>query len=1074
MAKGEKFMSEEFNGYYRFPTIYNDQIAFVAEDDIWVVSSSGGVARRLTTNVGEISDLTFSEDGKWIAFTGRDEGVPDVYIIPSTGGVPIRLTYLGANSKVLCWHDGKIIFSSNYTQPFKRITSLWEVDVEDKRKLKQLDFGIATEISFGKEKGIVLGRKTGDPARWKKYRGGTAGELLIDVEGNYNFRKLIDLKSNFANPIWIQDRIYFVSDHEDVANIYSCTVEGKDLKKHTYHNDFYVRNPKSDGNNIVYHAGSDIYILNLSTNVSEKVDIKYYSTLPQRNRKFVESTQYFEGFSISKDAENLISTHRGKSFYYNNWYGPVKQLGKESGVRYRLTTYLNLEDEEKAVTISDENNNEHIEVYDLKSGNLIDKVEEYDLGRVMNIVASPKDEEILLTNQRNELILIDLRNHKKIDVDKSTVGPINGYSFSPDGRWIAYSKFINSKQAAIMIFDKVKGEMHQVTEPILLDVDPVFDPDGKYLYFISYRIFNPIEDRLQMNAAFAKGTKPYLITLKKDFFSPFQEISKSENKEKGKDKEEEEEIKVDIDFDNIADRIIPFPVREERYVNIQAAKDKVFYTISTVSGVLEDEEDMLSEKHEKLTLKYYDLIEKEEKTYLEGISGFQISEDKEKIAILIDNGLRILKTSNPPSPEQEKECENKYTRKCGWIDFHRVNVEVQPLLEWRQMLCEAWRLQKFYFWNKDKLDEIEWDKILEKYYPLVERIATRTEFSDLIWEMQGELKSSHAYEMGGEYKPKPVYKIGYLGADLILDEDRNLYKISHIVKGDIWDEKNKPPLLGPGVEVKEGDYLLSINGIEIKDKIPNEILVNYSGKDVEIVVSNGDNIEHKRKYVVKTLKDETSLRYREWVEQNKKYVHEKTDSRIGYIHIPDMGYTGYAEFHRNFLSEVKYDGLIIDVRVNSGGFVSSMILDKLNRKFIGYDLSPYREAEAYQYDSVRGPMVAITNEFAGSDGDIFSHSFKLLKLGKLIGKRTWGGVIGIWPRNPLIDHTITTQPEMAFWFKDVGWDVENYGTDPDIEIDITPKDYKEKKDPQLDMAIEIVLQQLKEDPPIASKDIKKP
>jgi len=1067
-------MSKEFNGYYRFPTIYNDQIAYVAEDDIWMVSSSGGIARRLTTNVGEISDLTFSEDGKWIAFTGRDEGVPDIYIIPSTGGVPIRLTYLGANSKVLCWHNGKVIFSSNYTQPFKRITSLWEVNVEDKRKLKQLDFGIATEIAFGKEKGVVLGRKTGDLARWKKYRGGTAGELLIDIDGNYNFKKLLDLKSNFANPIWINDRIYFISDHEDVANIYSCTVEGKDLKKHTYHNDFYVRNPKSDGKNIVYHAGSDIYIYNLANNVSEKVNIKYYSTLPQRNRKFADPTEYFEGFSISKDAEKLITTHRGKSFYYNNWYGPVKQLGKENGVRYRLSTYLNLKDEEKAVTISDENNYEHIEVYDLETGELIKKIEQYDLGRVTDIVASPKDEEILLTNQRNELILIDLRNDKRTNIEKSSLGPINGFSFSPDGRWIAYSKFINSKQAAIMIFDKKKDEKHQVTEPVLLDVDPVFDPEGKYLYFLSYRIFNPIEDRFQMNLTFAKGTKPYLITLKKDILSPFQETVKNEGIEKESDKENEKEALVDIDFDNINQRILPFPVSEERYENIQAAKNKVFYTISQVNGVLEDEEDMLSEKHEKLTLKYFDFIEKEEKTFLEDISEFQISEDKEKVMVQTGDELRVLDISNPPSSEQEKECKNKYTRKYGWIDFQRINVEVQPLLEWKQMFCEAWRLQNFYFWSKEKLDEIKWNEIFENYYPLVDRITTRTEFSDLIWEMQGELKSSHAYEMGGEYKPKPVYKIGYLGADLTLDEDKNLYKISHIVNGDIWDEKNKPPLLGAGVEVTEGDYLLSINGIEIREKLPNELLVNYSGKDVEIVVSSSDNIEHKRKYIVKALKDETSLRYREWVEKNKKYVHEKTNSRIGYIHIPDMGYTGYAEFHRNFLSEVRYEGLIVDVRVNSGGFVSSMILDKLNRKFIGYDLSPFREAEAYQYDSVRGPMVAITNEFAGSDGDIFSHSFKLLKLGKLIGKRTWGGVIGIWPRNPLIDQTITTQPEMAFWFKDVGWDVENYGTDPDIEVDIKPKDYKEKRDPQLDMAIEIVLNQLKENPPIKAKDIKKP
>lgn len=263
-------MSECFNGYYRYPTVFKDSIAFVAEDDIWIVSTQGGIARRLTTNAGEISDLSFSKDGKWIAFTGRDEGVPDVYLIPSTGGVPKRLTFFGTNSKVLGWKDENIIFSSNYKQPFSRITAIWEVDIKDKRKIKKLDYGISTEIDFGKEKGVVLGRKTSEPARWKNYRGGTAGELLIDKEGNYEFKKLIDIKSNLANPMWIQDRIYFISDHEDVANIYSCTIDGDDLKKHTNHKEFYVRNAKTDGNYISYHAGADIYLLDVSKDETKK------------------------------------------------------------------------------------------------------------------------------------------------------------------------------------------------------------------------------------------------------------------------------------------------------------------------------------------------------------------------------------------------------------------------------------------------------------------------------------------------------------------------------------------------------------------------------------------------------------------------------------------------------------------------------------------------------------------------------------------------------------------------------------------------------------------------------------
>lgn len=1071
-------MDAQFNGYYRYPTIFNDQIAFVSEDDIWLITTKGGIARRLTTNLGEVSDLAFSEDGKWIAFTGRDEGVPDTYIIPSNGGTSKRLTFLGCNSKVVGWHNETVIFSTNYAQPFKRITELWEVAINDKTKLKKLEYGLATEISFGKDKGVVLGRKTGEPARWKNYRGGTAGEILIDVEGNFHFKKLINLKSNFANPMWIGNRIYFVSDHEDVANIFSCLVDGSDLKKHTHHKNYYVRNAKTDGENIVYHVGADIYVFNVKNDETKKIDIKYLSGLTQRNRKFVDPSEYFESFNVSKKGEKLLTTHRGKAYYFENWFGPVKQIGKAHGVRYRLSTYLNLKDEEKIVTISDENNEEHIEIHNLKETKTeILKIKDLDLGRVTKIIPNPNKEEILLTNQRNELILIDLGKKSKKEIDKSDIGPINGFAYSPDGRWIAYSKYINRKQAAIMIYDKKEEKTHQVTEPVLLDVLPTFDPHGKYLYFLSYRTFNPVSDNLQFNFAFVKGVKPYLITLKKDAPSPFQDEGEKDTPEESFDKKDEnkENMKlkeIEIDFENITDRILQFPVSEERYLDIEAAQNKIFYTIAPVKGELDNEEDIFKGLPSELTLKYYDFLDKEEKTFLEGVSEFKISNDTQKIAIRIGNDLRILSTSEPPASEEEKDETKKFNKKTGWIDLSRIKVEVDPISEWKQMLCEAWRLQKFYFWNSES-PKVNWDEILNKYIVLVNRIGSRTEFSDLIWEMQGELKTSHAYEIGGDYKPKPTYKIGYLGVDLEYDETENIYRITHILKGDPWDNKYKPPLIGPALDVKESDYIVSINGKDLKEKSFNELLVNYNNQFIEISIVHERKDTIIKKFAVKTLSDETPLRYREWVEKNKKYVHEKTNSKVGYVHIPDMEALGYSEFHRYYLNEIHRDAIIVDVRFNSGGSVSSLILEKLNRKFIGYDFPKWMAPEQYQYDSVKGPIVAVTNEFAGSDGDIFSHSFKMMKLGKLIGKRTWGGVVGIWPRNSLVDFSITTQPEMAFWFKDVGWGIENYGTDPDIEVDIMPKDYKEMKDPQLDKAIEIILDELEKNSPIDPHDIKK-
>ena len=354
---------------------------------------------------------------------------------------------------------------------------------------------------------------------------------------------------------------------------------------------------------------------------------------------------------------------------------------------------------------------------------------------------------------------------------------------------------------------------------------------------------------------------------------------------------------------------------------------------------------------------------------------------------------------------------------------------------------------------------INWNKVYKRYHTLIDRLSTRTEFSDLLWEMQGELGTSHCYEMGGDYKPRRNYFQGLIGADLEYNSKVNAYEIIKIYKGDIW-KNPQSPLLRPGLNIAEGDLIKKINNENLTKKVtPGHLLVNETNSEVLLQIID-KKTNKKRMVTIKTLSDRKGLQYRDWVESNKDYVHKKSKNKIGYIHIPDMGVAGFSEFHRHYLSEISYDGLIIDVRYNGGGHISQLLLSKLARKRLGFDLTRWMGEEPYPVESPAGPMVAITNEFAGSDGDIFSHSWKMMKLGKLIGKRTWGGVIGIWPRNSLVDGTVTTQPEFSFWFKDVGWGVENYGAEVDIEIDNLPQDFSKGIDNQLDKGIEIVQKEM--------------
>ncbi|QQS29111.1 MAG: PDZ domain-containing protein [Sphingobacteriales bacterium] len=1074
-------MNSPMQGYYRFPSVYQDHLVFVSEDDLWLTSIKGGAAHRLTANLGIISQPCFSPDGQYIAFVGSDEGPQEIYVMPSTGGTAKRLTFLGSGIIMAGWNQDKIVFATNYGQPHGHAPALYEVDIHGNLPVRLNKYGPARSISFNHTGGVVLGRHTRDSSYWKRYRGGTAGVLWIDKDGKGEFTKLQPVTANYNCPMFINDRVYFIADNSGVGNICSCKPDGSDFVQHTQHKGFYARNAQTDGNHIVYHAGGDIYLFSLSTNSAKKLSINYLSPRVQRNRKFANAAQFADNYALNPAGSHLCINTRGKIFAFGNWEGSVSQFGDRSGMtRYKHSQWLS--DGKRIVAATDQSGQYRLCVFSVETNEQTKHFEHLDIGIPYSIKVSCCKDEAVITNHRQELIWVNLETGDHIIIDRAETGTPFGlpFSWSPDGNWIAYAFPINHQTTAIKLFSFETGQSHQVTRPVLYDFEPVFHPSGKYLLFLSARIFNPVYDNLHFDLNFPKGILPYLITLRKDVPSPFVPVPKSvdedeeahihhhhtdlEQTEKTEKPKEKKPEKIIIDLEGIEDRIVAVPIAEGNYVQMDVCKNKIFYTSYQVEGA------RYAEPTAKAKLMSYNIDKLEETVFAAGINSFTLSSDGKALAYWSNNQLRVVSTDIETCTSKDSDG---FTRKSGWVDFSRIKLSIEPGAEWKQMFAEAWRLQKEFFWSPE-MSNIQWQKVFDLYAPLVDRTNTRSEISDLIWEIHGELGTSHAYEVGGDYRPHPPYYVGFLGADLSYDHRHQAYRFERILSADTWHLHSPPPLKRPGVNISEGMLLLAINGQQLSENDPpQKLLVNYIASEVQLTVSNHDG-SNRRNVNVKTIGNEAMLRYREWVENNRKYVHEATGGKVGYVHIPDMGPNGYGEFHRYYLSEYDRGGLIVDVRFNGGGHVSQLILEKLSRKRLGFDLTRWVGHEPYPSASPAGPIVAITNEQAGSDGDIFSHSFKMLQLGKLIGMRTWGGVIGIWPRNGLVDGSYTTQPEFSFWFKDVGWKVENYGAEPDIEIDIAPQDYAQGIDPQLDRAIAEIIQELKTNPPLQPDFSNKP
>ena len=943
--------------------------------------------------------------------------------------------------------DGQILFSSNHGQPFMRNVHAFTVPVQGGLP-QRLPLGQVNHLAFGPEGQRVIGRHTLDPARWKRYRGGTAGHLWVDATGSGEFRRMSELPGNLSSPMWLDGRVWFLGDGEGVGNLYSVRPDGSDLQRHTDHAEHYARHAQTDGRRIVYQCGAQLWLYDPGLGQTRCLEVRVPASRTQCNRRFVPAAEHLQGMSLHPQGHSVALEVRGQLYTMALWEGAVRQHGRPSVERRRLGQWL--ADGQRLVSVCDGSGEERIEVATDGATSFI----EGDIGRVLSLRAAPQGALLALANHRNQLLLADADSGQLRELDRSDAGAIEGLAWSPDARWLAYSFWTSGRHRIIKLCEVASGTTSALTQPEFQDYAPAFDPAGRYLYFLSIRTFDPVYDSVQFELSFPRAARPYLIALQAGGPPPFEPLPKGL---KGGDGERDKPAadkptELKIDLAGIERRIAAFPVSEGLFGQIAGvAGAKVAWTLLPIVGA----HGRGGHKPAPGRLELFDFETLQVRTLADRADQFVLADDASTLLLREGRRLRAIAAAGRPERRDDDKSEAP-SRKSGWLDLDRVRVAVDPPLERRQMLRELWRLQRDQFWTAD-MSGIDWNAVWQRYAPLLDAVATRGEFSDLVWELQGELGTSHAYEMGGDHRKPPAVAQGLLAADLREADDG--FEISHIVEGDVWDAPAASPLSAVGVEARVGERIVAIGGQAVsRVQPPGALLVHRAGSKVALTLASGEgDAALRREVVVTALADEAPVRYREWVERNRAWVHRQSGGKVGYFHLPDMMSAGFAEFHRYFATECDRDGLIVDVRFNRGGHVSQLLLEKVARRRIAYNVARWGAVTPYPEAAVSGPVVALTNEQAGSDGDIFSHGFKLMGIGTLVGVRTWGGVIGIWPRHALADGTMTTQPEFSFWFKDVGWGVENHGTDPQVVVENAPQDAAAGRDRQLEVALETTL-----------------
>lgn len=1067
--------------YLRFPHLSGDLLCFVAEDDLWLARLGAPErAWRLTADRTKAGHPRFSPDGRHIAYTSWRSLVPEIHLVDVDGGGPARrLTYWGSVDTQVCgWTpDGDILAVASHGQPFSHFTWAYKVP-PDGDPGGRLPWGPVSDIQVTGEGGerrtlLLTGTPPHEPASWKRYRGGATGRLWL-----HGRRLLADLGGHLACPMFVAGRIAFLSDHEGVGNLYSCAPDGTGLRRHTDHDAFYARHAASDGSRVVYQCAGDLWLVDdLSPGAGpRRLDVRLAGPRTGRRPYQVPAAQHVDGISVDETGRASAVVVRGSLYWLTHRDGPARTLTETPGVRVRLPEMLGSTGQVACVTDAEGADAVEISRLPRATGDRAPRrLASGALGRVLELASDPLGERLAVASHDGRLLLIDVPDESEetavqdtgtvTELVRSGNGPVRDLAFSPDGAWLTWSHPGIGRSLRQIKLARIKDRLIvDVTNGRFEDENPVFTRDGRYLAFLSWRGFDPVYDVHTGDLSFPLGCRPYLVPLSSATPSPFALNPEGRPAAGGLDPLEDEETgeagTVTVEVEGLANRVTPFPVIASKYSGLApVAGGGLVWLRWPISGALGETFVNPADVSGRPTLEYFNITKAKKSELVDHLDWFAVSGDGTRLVVVDEGDLRAVPSTEVGDGDT-----------TVWIDVRRILHEVDPPAEWRQAYDEAGRLIRAYFWDPGMCG-IDWDAVLDQYRPLVERVASPDEFADLLREVLGELGTSHAYVTAARRNEGPAHYQrwqGLLGANFVCHEGRWL--VRRILAGDSSDSRARSPLAGTGI--REGAVLTHVDGRPVDPLTgPYPLLAGSGGTTVELTFTPPDGEPGgPRRVAVVPLVDERPLRYQDWVAKRREVVRELSDGKCGYLHIPDMGGSGWAQFNRDLRMEMSRPALIVDVRGNAGGHISELVVEKLTRTILGWDLTRDAQPVSYASNAPRGPVVALADEATSSDGDMITAAFKLLGLGPVVGQRTWGGVVGMTGRHRLGDGTVITVPMNAAWFDAYGWSVENHGVAPDVEVLRTPVDWAEGRYPVLGEAVRLALELLETHPAAVPPD----
>jgi Uncharacterized protein related to the periplasmic component of the Tol biopolymer transport system len=1041
-------------GLFRFPDVSKTQIVFTYANDLWLVPKEGGTAIKLSSPAGVETFPKFSPDGKSIAFTGNYDGNSDVYALPTSGGVPVRLTSHGYYDRVVEWtNDGKkVLFASARESGKARFNQFYTVAATGgpAEKLPVAYGEYASYSPDGNQLALVFRSQVG--RNWKRYRGGWKADIHI-----FNLQNLSDQDLSTPEdagnefPMWNGNSIYFLSDRgpELRMNLWKYDLTTKQYEQLTHFKDYDVHYPSMGPDDIVFQAGGKLYLFNIATKQQKEVKVALVSDRALVKPKIEPVEKLLQYISISPDGKRVVVQARGELFSVPAENGFVKNLTRTSGVAERYPVWS--PDGKSIAYWSDASGEYELYVKQPDQEGSAKKLTNYGPGFRYDVMWSPDSRKLAFIDKAMRIFVFDLNTNQTTQVDKAlryTHGGLSSFtgSWSPDSRWFAYYRDLENQHNAVFIYDHTTKKTKQVTSGFYHCSDPVFDPEGKYLYVFTNQTFNPVYSDIDNTfsypntrciAAIAlQKTTPALLYPKNDAVTITEgEVKPDPVKENKKEKKDSAALAkkpaaklVVIDFDELEARMELLPVPPGNYRTLDAGKGKIFYLRlphSVVTGA-------------KNVVKYFDIDKREEKTVLEDADFYMLSYDKQKVLVGREKTAAVINAA-----------ENQKFEKP--LRFSELQMMVNPVEEWKQLFMDAWRFERDYFYDAN-MHGIDWNTVKGRYLKMLEGALTREEADFVIGEMIGELNASHTYHGGGDVETTRSRNVGYLGIDW--EPAGEYYKVKKIIRGAPWDAEARSPFDKPGINVKEGDYIMAVNGIPLTTAHdPYMAFQGLADKTIEITYNSSPSMNGAKTAIVKALSDEYRLRHLAWIESMRKKVEEESNGEIGYIYVPSTGVDGQNELFRQYNAQWNKKSLIIDERFNDGGQIPDRFIELLNKEPLAF--WAIRDGESWQWPPLShfGPKVMLINGWSGSGGDAFPYYFRKKKLGPLIGSRTWGGLIGISGVPSLIDGGTVTVPTFRMYNPDGSWFREGHGVDPDIAVPEDLSAMAKGIDPQLMRAI---------------------